>query len=575
MFMRLGTVSLLTLCALFVLTEGEADARRLALIVGSNAAPAGKTRLRFANRDAKKIHALTTQLGGVKADDALLLRDPSAALLRSAFAALEKRIAGGDRPEAVFFYYSGHADEDGLLLGAERFSRRELQKFLASARADVRVAVIDACNSGAVGRSKGGKRLKQGYVIKLRRTAKLKGTVIISSSSAEEASLEIDDIGGSLFTHFWLSALRGAADRDGDAKVTVGEAFDYAYRHTLIRSSSTRSGLQHPTYRYRLAGQRSLVMSKLSRPRAALIFDRRLAGNYLVFDRASNQIVAELDKPKNEARRLLLPPGDYYIKKRLPSAVLLQKITLVAKQQHRVSAQAMRTIPYEEDVTKGRLSATFSPTWKYGAPFTRGTALTLRRGETQVGLFMPSAFGITDAITLSTQLYRDLAARPNVAAKLKFVDRRRFAFALELGAEVNLFERAYRSGDETELRLRGEGLASMRLLSSLTVTAGLGWRFVAQGKSGVGDERQAGLASLAVVLLFSENDLLELAGELSLEAIRPAAVSGGRLDVSARALYAHAWRRLRLGIGVLYPDPLAIDEKKLPLLPVVDLWWRW
>src|SRR5581483_6768720 len=45
-------------------------------------------------------------------------------------------------------YYSGHADADGLLLGGDRFTYRELRERLARSQAAVRVAVLDACNSG-------------------------------------------------------------------------------------------------------------------------------------------------------------------------------------------------------------------------------------------------------------------------------------------------------------------------------------------------------------------------------------------------------------------------------------------
>ena len=44
---------------------------------------------------------------------------------------------------------------------------------------------------------------------------------------------ESGDIEGSYFTHHMLSALRGAGDRDGNGVVTLAEAYQYAYAHTL------------------------------------------------------------------------------------------------------------------------------------------------------------------------------------------------------------------------------------------------------------------------------------------------------------------------------------------------------
>jgi hypothetical protein len=43
------------------------------------------------------------------------------------------------------------------------------------------------------------------------------GTAILSSSTADETSQESDRLRGSFFSHHLVNALRGAADRDGDA----------------------------------------------------------------------------------------------------------------------------------------------------------------------------------------------------------------------------------------------------------------------------------------------------------------------------------------------------------------------
>ena len=91
-----------------------------------------------------------------------------------------------------------------------------------------------------------------------------KGAVLITSSSAEEASVERDDLGGSLFTHFWASALRGSADQNNDAKVTLAEAFSFAYEKTLLRSAESRTGIQHPNYDYEIKGRDELTLTTLA-----------------------------------------------------------------------------------------------------------------------------------------------------------------------------------------------------------------------------------------------------------------------------------------------------------------------
>ena len=63
----------------------------------------------------------------------------------------------GGRPAPQFFvYYSGHSDEEGLLLGGSRLSYAQLRQDLDGVPAEVRVAILDSCASGAFTRVKGG-----------------------------------------------------------------------------------------------------------------------------------------------------------------------------------------------------------------------------------------------------------------------------------------------------------------------------------------------------------------------------------------------------------------------------------
>lgn len=56
---------------------------------------------------------------------------------------------------------------------------------------------------------------------------------------------ESDRLRSSFFSHHLITGLRGAADADGDERVALSEAYDYAYRQTL-RSSGQTTQLQPP-----------------------------------------------------------------------------------------------------------------------------------------------------------------------------------------------------------------------------------------------------------------------------------------------------------------------------------------
>ena len=92
--------------------------------------------------------------------------------------------------------------------------------------ATIKLAVIDACKSGAVTR-KGGAPADE-FVVDVV-NPKLSGMVLLTSSGADELSQESRALAGSVFTHHLVSGLRGAADEDGDHQVTVTEAYHYAY----------------------------------------------------------------------------------------------------------------------------------------------------------------------------------------------------------------------------------------------------------------------------------------------------------------------------------------------------------
>ena len=61
----------------------------------------------------------------------------------------------------------------------------------------------------------------------------VEGHAFLTSSSADEAAQESDRIGGSFFTHYLITGLRGGADANADGKVTLGEAYQFAFAETV------------------------------------------------------------------------------------------------------------------------------------------------------------------------------------------------------------------------------------------------------------------------------------------------------------------------------------------------------
>lgn len=290
----------------------RAETQRFALLAGANDGGSDRVKLRYAITDAEAMSQVLVKLGGVRPDDSQLVVEPDVDGLRAAFAALHTRIgaakAKGDRVE-VLIYYSGHADENGLLLRGRRFEYKELKRLIKGLPADVRVAVIDSCASGALIRTKGGKR-RAPFLIDT--STRVTGHAILTSSSANEAAQESDRIKGSFFTHYLVSALRGAADTTGDGRVTLGEAYQFAFDETLARTERTQSGAQHPNYDIQLAGTGDLVMTDLRGTSATLAVVEGVEGRIFIRD-ADGRLVAELAKIAERRVSLGLDPGRYRV----------------------------------------------------------------------------------------------------------------------------------------------------------------------------------------------------------------------------------------------------------------------
>lgn len=299
--------------ALILAVAPRAEARkRLALVVGVNDGGAERTTLRYATSDAAAVASVLETLGGVEVEDRWLLlnadRSSLATAMRDVTAAVQAHRDAGERVELVV-YYSGHSDEDGLLLGEERFTYRALRGWLDALPADVRIAILDSCASGALTRLKGGTR--RPGPLRLEDT-EIRGYAYLTSASATEAAQESDRLQGSFFTHYLVSGLLGAADFSKDGRVSLNEAYQFAYAETLARTRNTQSGPQHASYDIRLAGAGDVTLTDLRVRDSGFSLDEDIAGR-VFFNAPGERLVAELRKFQGDRVELALPAGDYEI----------------------------------------------------------------------------------------------------------------------------------------------------------------------------------------------------------------------------------------------------------------------
>lgn len=288
-----------------------ASIRRVALVVGTNDGGHDRSRLRYAESDAAQVLEVLGRLGGVDDRDARLVLSPDLSTLEAEFDRLKSVVTNtqGSRRVEFLFYYSGHSDEQGLLLGEERFTYAELRARLDALPADVRIAILDSCASGAMTRRKGGK-WKPPFMVD--DASQVRGHAFLTSSADDEAAQESDRLQASFFTHYLLSGLRGAADVTGDNRVTLNEAYQFAFNETLARTEATRSGAQHPAYDLQLSGTGDLVLTDLRSSTAGLRIAEEVSGRIYVRTK-DGRLAAELGKAEGRAVDLGLAAGDYVV----------------------------------------------------------------------------------------------------------------------------------------------------------------------------------------------------------------------------------------------------------------------
>jgi hypothetical protein len=286
--------------------------RRFAYVIGADNGGADRVKLRYAGTDAARMARLIRELGGVAPADLVLLRASDAKQVRAGFNRLERLLAGAARPgvrRELVLYYSGHSDERGLLLSGQRVSYRALRDQLGRMPADVTIAILDSCASGAFTRTKGGSR-QPAFLVD--QSNQVEGYAFISSSSETEVAQESDRIAASYFTHYLISGLRGAADSNRDGRVTLNEAYQFAFAETVSSTQTTLGGTQHPAYQMHLAGSGDVVMTDLRSTSARLMVSKQVSGRLFIRDRGGN-LVLEVQKAPGQPMVLGLAPGSYEV----------------------------------------------------------------------------------------------------------------------------------------------------------------------------------------------------------------------------------------------------------------------
>ena len=301
-----------TLFAVTISDESVSGVDRYAIYIGSNYGGKSRERLLYAGTDAQSFKNAMAEIGGVSETNSRILIDPSKETVDKALEDISNAITGStnnSKRSEFIFYYSGHSDENAILLGDAKYDYSKLKAAITAVPSDIHVVILDSCYSGNFIRTKGGQKKKP---FLMDDSSVVKGHAYLSSSSEKESSQESDEIESSYFTNAMITGLRGAADTSGDNKVSLTELYSYAFNDTLSKTEETDAGPQHPNYNITLVGSGDLILSDISAAEASVVIAKEAEGRFIIRD-ARGKLISEINKTKGVPITMALSSGTYKV----------------------------------------------------------------------------------------------------------------------------------------------------------------------------------------------------------------------------------------------------------------------
>jgi hypothetical protein len=271
-----------------------------------------------------------------------------------------------------------------------------LRRWLEISTAQVRVAFVDACESGSLARTRGGQPV-EAIALSVDDSLTMSGLAVITSTGPLSVARESASFGGGIFSRALLTGLRGSADADTDGQITLEEAYRYAFAETVVGTAGDAASIQKPEYRYEMSGVGQVVLTRVPSRAAGLILPEELEGIYTVISVSNGQVVARVDKRPGEIRRLALPTGRYVVRKVRREDVLLAELGLVWGGDRWIDDAQMSTAALGDPLSRGswnprpiRLSTRLTGAGPLfaGSPFTSG-------GEAELRFLLRPTLGLT------------------------------------------------------------------------------------------------------------------------------------------------------------------------------------
>jgi len=276
---------------------GQAAARRVVVVVGSDHGLDREYPLRFAVRDAERFAQVMTELGQVDPEDVHLLKNPSKAEFLQQLTQLHAQLAS---EVTLVVYFSGHGSTLALHLDGEKLALSDLYGAVNQVPAQFRLLLVDACRGEA---RKGFQGKAEPFEIGIGK--QVDGLVAIHSTGLGEIAIESNELRAGVFSHLFVSGLRGPADANHDDRISVSEAYDYAKLHR-VEWDTPSPEMEDPFENTTL-----VTLTSVSASRSSIILPPG-AERYVIFPAGSStELVRAWGSPTASTRVAL--PGDQFV----------------------------------------------------------------------------------------------------------------------------------------------------------------------------------------------------------------------------------------------------------------------
>jgi branched-chain amino acid transport system substrate-binding protein len=216
---------------------------KFALLIGVGEYSEGLLPIPSAIKDVEAMRRVLEHPDMGAFDEVKVLPNPDKGSMEKA---IEDLFSDRQRDDLVLLYFSGHGikdqnarfylstketgrDQKGDFRRSTALAASKLQEYITDSRSKREVIILDCCFSGAFVQGKGTPVMGVMGEIDIQTELGGRGRAILTSSSSIEYSFESEDNDLSIYTRYLVEGIEtGAADRDGDQKISVNELHEYA-----------------------------------------------------------------------------------------------------------------------------------------------------------------------------------------------------------------------------------------------------------------------------------------------------------------------------------------------------------